>query len=153
MFRKATTKDGNKILKLIDEALSSYNLKINPDETDKDLMDIDTNYFKNNGWFEVYEVNNQIVGSYGLYKVSDDICELRKMYLSPKYQGKGIGKLMMDKVIINANRLNYKTIILESNRKLGHAFELYKKYGFQEFIPDHLSERCDFAMKKNLNIE
>ena len=58
--------------------------------------------------------------------------ELSKMGVSPKAQGKGIGKLLGQHIIEQAKQLGAKKIFLESNRKLAPALSLYKKLGFKE---------------------
>jgi putative acetyltransferase len=151
MLRKAQHVDEKAVLELVKKVLAGYGLNINPAETDKDLSDLDKYYFSKNGYFAVIEVEGLIVGSYGLCKISASACELRKMYLLPEHQGKGFGKMMMEDALKKAGELGYKEIILETNKKLDKAIHLYYKYGFQEYIPVHLSDRCDFAMKKVLD--
>lgn len=58
--------------------------------------------------------------------------ELSKMGVSPKAQGKGVGKLLGQHIIDRAKQLGAKKIFLESNRKLAPALSLYKKLGFKE---------------------
>jgi ribosomal protein S18 acetylase RimI-like enzyme len=58
---------------------------------------------------------------------------------------------MMIDAISKAESLGYTEIILETNKLLDKAITLYKKFGFEPYIPNHLSDRCDFAMKKNMN--
>ena len=41
-------------------------------------------------------------------------------------------------------------MFLESNQVLKKALGLHKKYGFEQIIAEHLSDRCDLAMIKNL---
>jgi len=147
-FRKADNNDRTEIYKLVETVLTDYGLKMNPAETDKDLQDLEDSYFNSNGWFEVIEdLQNRIIGSYGIFKINNVACELRKMYLYPDFQGLGLGKTMMDKAIIKAQELGYKEIILETNKILVRAIELYKKYGFVEYHPEHLSGRCDLSMR------
>jgi putative acetyltransferase len=86
-LRKAEKKDESSIMYLVTSVLSDYGLKTNLNKTDIDLSNIDNYYFKTNGWFAVLEDNGQIIGSYGLIKISESICELRKMYLLNNYQG------------------------------------------------------------------
>jgi len=153
IFKIPKLDDQDKILALIEKILKEYDLSISPSETDKDLSDIHHYYFKNNGLFEILEENGALIGTYGLYAISKAVCELRKMYLLPSHQGKGLGKLIMDRAIQKAKELGYKTMILETNQKLDKAVGLYKKYGFIEYQPDHLSDRCDIAMKKELSTD
>ncbi len=70
------------------------------------------------------------------------------MGVSPKAQGKGIGKLLAQHIIDQAKQLGAKKIFLESNRKLSPAISLYKKLGFKE-IPNISSPyaRSDIQME------
>ena len=58
--------------------------------------------------------------------------ELSKMGVSPKAQGKGIGKLLGQHIIDKAKEQGAQKIFLESNRVLAPALALYKKLGFKE---------------------
>ena len=86
-LRKANKEDESRIMDLVKSVLSDYGLKTNPQETDKDLSDLEEYYFKRSGWFAVIEKDNEIIGSYGIYKIDRKTCELRKMYLLHDYQG------------------------------------------------------------------
>jgi putative acetyltransferase len=150
LLRKAVKKDELKIMNLVSLVLSDYGLKTNPQVTDKDLSDLEHYYFNNKGWFAVIEIDNEIVGSYGICKIDTQTCELRKMYLKSDFQGQGLGRLMIENAIQRAKELGYTTIVLETNKLLDKAISIYKKYGFVEYCPEHLSDRCDLAMKKEL---
>lgn len=112
-LRKATKQDESKIMLLVKSVLSDYGLKTNPHETDKDLSDIESYYFNRKGWFAVIEVDDEIIGSYGIYGVDENTCELRKMYLLKQYQGHGYGKLLMDDALKKAKELGYFDIFLK----------------------------------------
>lgn len=149
-LRKANKEDEFKIMDLVKSVLSDYGLKTNPLETDKDLSDLDDYYFSKNGWFAVIEMDSEIIGSYGIFKIDEKTCELRKMYLLNNYQGQGLGKLMMEDAVKKAIELGYSEVVLETNKLLDKAITLYGKYGFVSYNPSHLSDRCDFAMRKEL---
>ncbi len=72
------------------------------------------------------------------------------MYLLPELKGRGLGKTMMDDAIAVAKSLGFVEMTLETNSCLKEALALYRKYGFMEFTPSHLSDRCDLAMRKAL---
>jgi putative acetyltransferase len=130
--------------------LAEYGLSSNPEETDADLHDIHTSYLANGGAFRIVECDNKIAGSYGLYPTIRQSCELRKMYLLPEFKGRGLGKKMMDDALCKAKSLGFLEMTLETNSRLTEALGLYRKYGFKEFTPNHLSDRCDLAMRKTL---
>ncbi|MCE5347770.1 MAG: GNAT family N-acetyltransferase [Bacteroidales bacterium] len=149
-LRKANKGDESKIMEVVKTVLSDYGLKTNPDETDRDICDLENYYFNRNGWFAVIENDREIIGSYGIFMIDKKSCELRKMYLLKDYQGQGLGKILMDNAINKAKELGYSIMVLETNKLLGKAISMYEKYGFVQYSPSHLSDRCDFAMRKKL---
>jgi len=149
-IRKIRKGEEINVLNIVKIVLSDYGLNIDPYSTDMDLSDIEKYYFNNNGWFAVLEKDNEIIGSYGICKINKTTCELRKMYLLKKFQGQGLGKSMMDDALKKAKELGYSRMMLETNSNLNKALSLYYKYGFTEYKPDHLSDRCDLAMEKEI---
>lgn len=149
-FRKATNNDSRKVQDLIFPILREYNLKPDPAETDKDLTDFEEFYFKDKGYFEICEINNEIVGTWGLAPSSPNSCELRKMYLHPKHRGQGLGKIMLDRALAKAKKLGYKKVELETASVLKEAIALYVRYGFKPAQRTHLVPRCDQAYEMEL---
>lgn len=79
------------------------------------------------------QINNDIAGTCALIKTGPAEYELAKMGVSPRYQGRKIGNLLMEAAIAKARELGGTRIWLGSNRRLTPALSLYKKYGFKEF--------------------
>ena len=148
-IRKAKRGDEAKVLDLVEEVLKYYDLELNSEIEDLDITDIPKYYTQNNGDFEVIEFKGKIVGSYGIYKLDEETCELRKMYLKQSFQGLGLGNIMVENSFKLAKKLNYKKITLQTNSVLYKAVKLYKKYGFEEF-DEEVCDRCDIAMIKSI---
>ena len=148
-IRKAKARDEKKILKLVKEVLNLYGLNLNPSSEDLDITDIPKYYTENNGDFEVMVFKGKIIGSYGIYRIDDETCELRKMYLKKEFQGLGLGNIMLENSLKLAMSLNYKKVTLQTNSVLYKAVKLYKKYGFEE-IKEEVCERCDLAMVREI---
>ncbi len=137
-------------MQLVKDVLGEYGLETNPQVADKDIQNIAESYLQNGGVFKVLEQDGRIVGSYGIYRVSSFVCELRKMYIYRQFRGKGFGKMMMDDALQEAKVLGFAEMTIETNSRLREAVILYKRYGFVEFTPEHLSDRCDMALRKAL---
>ena len=77
------------------------------------------------------------IGVVGLRQIENEwTCEVKRMYIQPAFQGKGIGKALMDAVIKMAESLDYKTIKLDTlGPKMPAAVGLYKSFGFVETRP------------------
>ena len=73
----------------------------------------------------------KVIGTVALKKVDDYTVELKAMYLDRNYRGKGFGRKLMDKVVDEAKRLGFKSIVLDSMSQYKDALRLYEKTGFK----------------------
>lgn len=86
---------------------------------------------------EVYFVlanNLEVFGGGGikaLRDVKEKVCELQKMYFSPKVRGQGFGKQMIKTCLAAAKKMGYETCYLESASQLRAAIHLYEAFGFE----------------------
>jgi ribosomal protein S18 acetylase RimI-like enzyme len=88
-------------------------------------------YFKNNFMF-VFEEKKEIVGFIiGYIELWDrgKVGYIDEVVISKKYQGKGYGKALMERLIKQFKKQKIKHIDLMSNSK-SNAFKIYKKMGF-----------------------
>jgi len=150
-LRPADNTDCRQITDLVFGVLREYDLEPDPECTDADLNNIEQFYFDKGGAFHVLEDKpGSIIGAYGLYRIDQATCELRKMYLSRSFRGGGLGKLLLEDALAQARRMGFEKVTLETASVLIEAISLYKSYGFVEYQPDHLSRRCDQAFMLEL---
>ncbi|MFM9911597.1 MAG: GNAT family N-acetyltransferase [Chitinophagaceae bacterium] len=82
----------------------------------------------------VAEGNGEVLGGAGLFRsdgLPEGMVELVKMYLLPKARGIGLGKLLIEKVILFAKESSYKKIYIETMPELKQAMKVYEKFGFR----------------------
>jgi GNAT superfamily N-acetyltransferase len=152
IIRPADRNDTNRIREIIFEVLLEYGLSPDEQGKDSDLNDIDESYFNRGGYFGVVnDLNNKIVGTFGLYRVSNQIYELRKMYLLKEARGMGCGKLILNFAIQMAKEANIVLIQLETISVLKEAISLYKKFGFIETKPKEINDRVDQSFELTVN--
>ena len=150
-MRCADNRDCPCIAELVFSVLREYNLAPDPESTDADLKDIEQSYLKRGGAFYVLEDKpGSIIGAYGLYRIDEATCELRKMYLQESFRGRGLGKLLLEDALEKARRMGFEKVTLETASVLTEAISLYRSYGFVEYQPSHLSSRCDQAFQLEL---
>ena len=150
-LRLANNRDCENIASLVYGVLREYDLKPDPACTDADIKDIESSYFGRGGTFFVLETEDgSIIGAYGLYPIEEHTCELRKMYLHKAHRGKGLGKLLLEDALSKARQVGFERMILETASVLKEAIALYKSYGFIEYNPQHMSNRCDQAYQLEL---
>lgn len=83
--------------------------------------------------YYVLEEGGRILGGAGIGPLAGgdaDVCELRKMYVSPSGRNRGLGRALMERCMDAARRLGYRKVYLETLDSMYQARALYAKYGF-----------------------
>ena len=85
------------------------------------------------GMYFVAERGDELLGGCGYFHTEglpDDCAELVKLYVSPSGRGEGVGRRLLDEVVIAARNAGYKRLYLESFPNFATAIKLYEKSGF-----------------------
>lgn len=94
------------------------------------------------------KLGQEIVGTVGLHKLSDEEYELIKMGVSKNAQGKGIGMVMAQAIIEKAKEMGGKNVVFYTHSKLGPALKIYERLGFKESEKEQGKYcRCDIKMQ------
>jgi ribosomal protein S18 acetylase RimI-like enzyme len=97
-------------------------------------------------------LDKEVVGTVALKPEQGGVLELTKMAVDERWQGRGIGKRLLDTACEHARALGAPRIILYSQRGLKAAVSMYSKYGFTEVpLIDPRYSRCDVKMQKVLS--
>src|SRR5580765_3854721 len=145
-IRAATNDDCDRIKELVSGVLAQFGLPFEPESKDSDLSDIEQSYLQSGGLFEVIEDRDrQLIGTYGLFPLTRETCELRKMYFVAEIRGRGLGKQVLTRAVSHARRLGFKTIVLETISVLDRAVRLYTHFGFVPMEGAQISARVDQA--------
>lgn len=80
-------------------------------------------------------VDGKAAGCVALRKISEGICEMKRLYVRDNYRGLGIGKKLITMIIKEARRLNYHYIRLDTLPTMDKAQDLYISLGFYDIAP------------------
>ena len=94
-------------------------------------------------------VGDEVAGTVAMIRMEGNSFELAKMAVSPKFQGRKLGDLLMQACIEFAGSMDANSIILESNTRQIAAIALYRKYGFVEtpLDPNSQFSRANIRME------
>ena len=67
---------------------------------------------ENDGGLYVLETKDETIGCVAYYRVDETTCELKRLYVRPKFHGKGLGRALMQRAIEDATNDGYETMIL-----------------------------------------
>ncbi len=83
----------------------------------------------------VAEYDAQIAGCVGLRKLDSAVCEMKRMFVSADFHGKGIGRALAEGIIERARKLGYSTMMLDTGPAQREAQGLYRSLGFRNVEP------------------
>jgi len=94
------------------------------------------------------ELDDQVVGSVGLFPPEDGVMRLAKMDVADEMQGRGIGRQLLEHAIEQARQQGAHRLVLGSNTQLARAVHLYESIGFRH-LP---SERRPVSQYARANV-
>lgn len=116
-----------------EKCFSAVGIPYSPKDRHADVADVEQHYMKN-GCFWCLLDNNNIIGTAAIRIIdnTNQIVELKRMFVSPEYQGKGYGRLLLEHAITYSQEQHYQKICLDTRKQFSAAQHLYRSVGFQE---------------------
>jgi Sortase and related acyltransferases len=91
-----------------------------------------------------------VVGTAAVRVLEPGVGEVKRMWLRPAHQGKGLGRPLMDACLAEARALGCTRLRLDSEDRLAAAVHLYRAYGFQEIADYNGNTRANIWMERAL---
>jgi GNAT superfamily N-acetyltransferase len=149
-LREATNADMPAVWSLISSVLRSYGITSNRQTTDRDLTDLEANYWNRKGAFFVLLKGEVVVGTVALHHEAEAICELCRMYLAPQYRGQGLGRKLLEHAVREARERGFKEMCLKTASVLVEAILLYERAEFRTVEGAEKCGNCDLVMRRML---
>ena len=135
VIRKIEPNDNAQLEQVIRACFHEFNIPLEGTAySDKETPKMFESYQNSNDVYFVIDSDGEILGGGGVKPLKDfeaNVCEIQKMYFSPKVRGKGYGKLLFEKCMEAAKELGYKQCYLESAPQLKAAIHIYESFGFK----------------------
>ena len=103
-------------------------------------------------YWVVENAYGQIVGGAGIGALTEDVCELQKMYCIPEARGVGAAAQLMERCLAYAKQY-YQKCYLETFGNMIAANKFYQKHGFQRLDKPYIETEhfsCDVWYIKEL---
>ncbi len=102
---------------------------------EKELASLRTMYAQPNGCILLCMHNKQPIACVAVRLQEKNIAELKRMYVQPAFQKKGIGNVLLRKALEFSKKAGYKKIRLDTLNTMLPAMHLYEKNGFYKIPP------------------
>jgi GNAT superfamily N-acetyltransferase len=136
VIKQAITKDLiEKTREIFNEYSDYLGIDLSFQRFDEELRSLPEIYAPPEGYILLAYYKKNLVGCVGLKKYQDEICEMKRLYVRPKYRNKKIGLKLCKAIIRKAKETGYKSMRLDTLPFMKEAMTLYSKLGFKEIAP------------------
>ena len=80
-------------------------------------------------------VDDEPAGLVALRRLTNDVCEMKRMFVDASLHGKGVGYALAARLLVEAQELGYTRMRLETSTRQVAALGLYRRLGFAEIEP------------------
>ena len=143
----------NQVRNLIIEYTQMLNRDLSFQNIDDELKDPSKKYTAPAGELLVAIENDEVVGMIAYHKHSATRCEMKRLYVKPKYRGMKLGEQLIQKLIELAIQSGYTEMVLDTLLPLQSAIYLYQKLGFHQCEPYYNNPMNDVIYFKKMLLE
>lgn len=123
------------IRQLFTEYAVSLGIDLSFQDFKKELEELPGEYTPPDGRLLLAQYNGHDAGCVGLRKITTEICEMKRLYVKPKFRRKGIGRNLATAIIEEARRIGYVRMRLDTLPSMKNAMALYHSLGFKPTKP------------------
>src|SRR5262249_42711643 len=124
------------IRELFQEYAKSLGFSLCFQNFDEELDGLPGRYAPPRGRLLLASVNSDIAGCVAMHELEAGICEMKRLYLRPIFRGKGLGRVLAERIIREAQQAGYQRMRLDTvGPVMGTAVAMYRTLGFKEIAP------------------
>jgi ribosomal protein S18 acetylase RimI-like enzyme len=102
---------------------------------ESELETLPGSYSAPDGCILLAEAEGAVAGCIALRPLGPLICEMKRLYIRPAFQGRGLGRELTRALLQQAGRLGYERIRLDTVPSMKAAISMYRSMGFYEIPP------------------
>lgn len=99
---------------------------------DEELAHLERKYKAPGGRLYLALWDGAPAGCIGMRRISESICEMKRLYVRPEYRGHGIARTLAERLLRDAGEAGYSQMVLDTLPFLDGALRLYRSLGFAE---------------------
>ena len=103
---------------------------------DRELAALPGEYAPPDGRLLLAFEDEELAGCIALRKIRATTCEMKRLFLRPEFRGRGLGRVLVERIIEEARQIGYTQMCLDTlPGRMDQAIALYKSIGFKEIEP------------------
>jgi ribosomal protein S18 acetylase RimI-like enzyme len=102
---------------------------------EEELRGLPGKYAPPDGRLLLATLDNQAAGCVALKPLDGEVCEMKRMFVYPQFQGRGIGLELGRRILGHAKSRGYRAMRLDTSVRQVEARRLYERLGFRVIDP------------------
>jgi ribosomal protein S18 acetylase RimI-like enzyme len=119
------------VRELVLEYAASLGVDLAFQDFDHELATLDTYY----ELMLVARIDGDIAGCIALRRIDENVCEMKRLYVRPRFRGRDLGRALANAVIDEARKRRYARMRLDTLPSMTSAMALYESLGFRDIAP------------------
>jgi putative acetyltransferase len=116
-----------------------------------DLAELPGKYAPPDGRLLLALYDGEAAGCVSFFKYGDGVCEVKRLWVRPRFRGKKAGRALMETLVAEARSSGYHTVLLNTVNTLTEAISLYRSLGFEMTAPFY-DEVLDYELFMKLEL-
>jgi GNAT superfamily N-acetyltransferase len=135
LLQATTPREWEGAQRLVREYAASLNVDLSFQNFDHELQHFTTEYAPPTGAFILAEDAGQYAACIGLRQFAEGSGEIKRLYVVPAARGRGLGRLLVERIIVVARETGYSSLLLDTLPFMKEAQSLYVALGFKPTAP------------------
>src|ERR1044071_6005593 len=140
VFHATTDEDIEAARALFNEYAAGLGISLCFQNFDHELSTLPGDYAPPDGRLLLAKIDDQIAGCIALRKLAPGICEMKRLFVRPRYRSTGLGRDLVNTILDEARKLGYTHMRLDPlPGRMDKAIALYRSIGFVDIEPYYRS--------------
>ena len=131
LLQATTPHEWNEARLLVREYAAALDVDLSFQNFAAELEHLPTEYATPTGAFILAEDDGQYLACIAVRQFAAGVGEIKRLYVAPAARGRGLGRVLVERIIAGAKQLGYRGLLLDTLPFMKEAQSLYLSMGFK----------------------